>query len=150
MDSDLLSLSLLICERSLTEADGVMSAIRMVDVVYVMLDPSIPVEKQQVMLTVIVLGKTNASDRTKHSLQLQLIRPEGQTTLVPDQPLPVDHSVVPPALITEAPRGFGLNLQIGVVPRQMGTHWITVLFDGQEKGRVPFTLLERKPEDTGT
>ena len=138
--SSLISLSLLICERVLTEADAVMSAVRIVDVFFVTRIPELPPEKQAVPMQALLVCKFRHGDKEKHTMQLQLERPDRTIQTIGD----VVKDVVGSSRFPEAPGGFNIAVQAGIIPKQLGTHYIVVLLDGVEVAREPFTLLERK------
>lgn len=136
--------TVLTCERVLTEGDGVMSIIRMVDLFYFVLKANVPIEEQPVYLTVLAIVRVPSGDDEEHTFQIQLIRPNEERTVIGD---PLKAKLGPK--ISGAPRGLNLVAKIGVVPKQTGIHYISLLFDGVETTRTAFTLVERKAEKSG-
>jgi hypothetical protein len=134
--------SILICEKILTEADGVMSMIRMVDVFYITPKADVPIEKQLVQMTVLARVRASSGDDDEHTLQLQLIRPKKETAQIGEA-----LKTKIPAKSPGGPQGMNLVAQFGVIPKQMGTHYIALLSDGVETARAEFTLAERKVEE---
>jgi hypothetical protein len=130
----LLSLNVLLCEKLLYERDQVISAIRIVEVFSVPLNPDLPLDKQGPLMFVLASGKVPADDEAEHLIELFLIRPDGETKPV-GEPI---KSVFPgqPGF----PRGFNIGFQLVVLATQMGIHYISVRFDGDEVRRVPFIL----------
>jgi hypothetical protein len=139
--SDLISTSAVTCENVLMESDGVMSAIRLVDIFFFVKIPELPIEKQAVLMRVLVMCKFRpGADPIDHAIQLFLIRPDGETTAMgePQKGNPISTKY------PEAPGGVVMIAQVGIIPKQEGTHYVKVLVDGEEKTRIPVTLLERK------
>lgn len=136
------SVSVLICEKILQEEDGTCSAIRIVDTFLVSLVPDVPVEKQSMDLQILVVVKT--TDLAEHSFRLGVIRPDGESrdagTTVP---------VVSTTSDPRSPGGFNVVTKLGLVPRQFGTYYLSVVLDDEEVARKPFTLLQQKSEQDG-
>lgn len=129
--------SLLICERTLTEADGVTSAIRIVDVHYVQPDPDVPPEKRPINISVHFMAKFPAGDESDHSVAVRIERPDGEV---------IDIATSEPAhpsrdKFVGLPQGISVILRFGVFPKVLGTHFIVVVLDGKHTVRAPFTLL---------
>lgn len=137
-----LSAFLLICQHLLEEKDGAFSAIRIVDLFFFERPAGVSIEQQAVLLHVFGSLKVPPSDEAEHIIQLNLIRPDGEvaTLLGPK-------GFVFGGKFDDVPRGLNINAQIGVVPRQVGTHHIALLFDEQEVARAPFTLREQQPAE---
>jgi hypothetical protein len=142
MPDDQFVVNAAVCEKALHEQDGVVSAIRMADVFYYTPPPfDIPVEKQAIPITLIAKGAAPLDDSTNHTLQIRLIRPEGDAKLIE-----VPHEGPFTSKIAGAPGGFAIATQIPVIPSQMGTHYFAILVDGREMAKVPFTLVRREVE----
>lgn len=141
--SSLISVYAIVCERALQEQDGVVSAIRIVDVFYVEPVPDIPVEKRAIGITILASGRVAPEDDSEHTLEFFLVRPDGESTRLGEPSTGRYKSKVP-----GAPGGFNAILQIGVIPRVMGLHHVRVMLDGVEVARAVFTLAERKPESS--
>jgi len=147
MPPSLISLNLIICEKILREADGVLSIIRIADIFYHPPRPDIPIEQQSIVISVLAIGKFNLEDTSEHSLQLRLARPDGTTDDVGES-IRLALSEIE-TKIPDAPRGFNVIAQFGVIPKHMGTHYMTLVIDGEEVARTPFTLSEKIPETKG-
>jgi len=142
MPVDLISASVLIFEKVLTEKDEVLSAVRIVEVFYFTPIPDVPLNRQTIQMSILATARAAPSeDDSQHSIELNLIRPDG-TVKALGPPVPVGFK----AKMSTVPGGFGLVAPMGVVPSQMGTHYISLLLDGKEIARTPFTLLERAAE----
>ncbi|HET8550719.1 MAG TPA: hypothetical protein VFL57_22080 [Bryobacteraceae bacterium] len=142
----LLSINVIICEVILAETNHMVSAIRIADVFHVHDVPNIPVERQRVQISVLLIGKIAVGDTAQHAIEVRLIRPDGNVTpigkrfedsFVPD----VERLNVPEGL--SVPGGFNISFRLAIEPKQLGTHYIAVSFDGTEIARTPFTLLPR-------
>jgi hypothetical protein len=139
--SSLISAKILICEKALQEPDGVISAIRMVDVFYFTPRAALPIDQQAVAMVMVASGQVVVGDEAEHDLEFYLVRPDGERKLLGDPTKMPFKSTIP-----GAPAGFAMIANIGVVPKQMGTHYFALLFDNEEVARAPFTLVERKQE----
>jgi hypothetical protein len=136
--ASLLSISGFLCEKVLSEPDHVLSAIRIVEVFGITVVPDIPLEKQGPAMVAVVIGKL--ADDLEHSVDLHLVRPNGEATNLTEKPFRQKF----PAIIPGFPAGFNVAFQFGVIPKQMGLHYVRVLFDGIEVYRIPFILNEVK------
>jgi hypothetical protein len=140
------SATLLICERALREADGVISAIRIVD--YLLAPPpelvaNIPLEHQAVMVTLVGNIRISRDDNENHEIVMKMVRPDGEespTVLSTGQPVPIGQ-------IPETPRQIWIIAQVGVIPKQFGTHYFAVSFDGVEVARTQFILAKFSPDN---
>ena len=135
-----LSVSVFICEKALREADGILSAIRLVDVFLVSRPPDVPVEQQIVQMHVVAVIRSQTITLGRHTIRLDLLRPNGERRPGPEQ---IEATIDEPNF--PAPRGISLAAQVGVVAKQQGTHWWILQLDDEEIARAPFTLLELKP-----
>jgi hypothetical protein len=135
---DLVTIDLLICDRILVEADGVLSAIRLVDVFFV--DPETPdggVEKVLPM-QILITSKFTQGAAKNHIVELALIRPDGER-----KPMVEPREVVIEAKYPDLPSGFNVLLHAAVKVKQLGTHQLVLSVDGEELRQAPFTLLPR-------
>lgn len=136
-----LSVAAFVCEKALREADGVLSAIRIADIFFVVRPPDVPIEQQIVPMQLIAVIRSQALSLGKHIIEIDLLRPNGERR---PGPQPIEVLVEQPKL--SAPHGISLSAQVAVIARQEGTHWWIVQLDGEEIARAPFTLLEVKPQ----
>jgi hypothetical protein len=132
----LLSLNVVLCEKLLFEQDQVISAIRIVEVFNIPINPEFPPDRHGPVFSVLVSGKVPSDDETEHMLEVFLIRPDGESTDI-GQPI---KSVFPGQVESNFPRGFNIGFQLAVRATQMGIHYVSVKFDGEEVRRVPFIL----------
>lgn len=137
-----LSSYVLLCQRLLQEKDEVFSAIRMIDVLFTDIMTELPIEKQTVPLSFLAGVKGHVGDASKHQIQIDLVRPDGESTKLGEAN---DISFVS-TRYPDSPGGFNIVGEIGVVPKQLGVHFIVLSVDGEEAARAPFTLHPRKPE----
>jgi hypothetical protein len=137
-----LSVTAVICEKVLHEKDGVMSAIRIVDVFTYTLKPELPTEDQGVKMVLLLGFKLPSGDTSEHSIALELLKPNGDRTAI-EQPL----KGVATSTFPDTPKGYNVIANLSVAPVQKGTHYFIVRFDGEELLWVPFTLL---PKDDGS
>jgi hypothetical protein len=134
-----LSTAILVCDRILTEGDGVMSAIRLVDVFFV---PENPTEGAMVSLQVLIVLKSYPSEEV-HRLTFRHEKPDGDiagfggTTEFQVRPFRLDASV---------PTGLNVQIEAPIDARSVGTHSFQALVDGEEVARCYFTLMRRASE----
>lgn len=135
----LTSITAFACERILQEADGVVTAIRIVDLFRVPIANDIPIEKQAVGMSLYIRGTLERDDGIDHRVAISVIRPDGQAGLPED--------IFKGRIATkfrDAPPGFNVAVQFGIIPKQFGTHHIAVVFDGETVFKLPITL---RPHD---
>lgn len=139
------SASLIVCEKALIEADGVLSAIRMVDLFFVP-QPSdalkslkkgdaIPSGATQVLFTVIVNLRGDIGYKATHKVQLKIFNTVGEWGEL-GPPVDVDFD----AKVDTAPSFGGFYAQTSVVVRNLGTVQICAFVDDQEVVRTPLTF----------
>jgi hypothetical protein len=134
----------LVAEKVLVEADGVPSIIRIIDVFYFRPNPGIPIENQPILMYVVASVRFKETEPSEHVLQLQLARPSGET-----KPIGDPHSLKSePKLVGIAgmPSGFNFISIIGIIPKEMGVHYVVLLLDEQEIARTPVTLVAMKDD----
>jgi hypothetical protein len=137
-----LSASVLICEKVLREDDGVISAIRIVDLFHFWVDPKIPIESQTVKMTLLMRVVLTPSDAQKeHSFDIKLIRPSGETNKLGTLTAKNVISIYP-----NIPQGTTINAFLDVVPREEGTHYVVVALDGEDVAKTPFTLVKKSSQ----
>ena len=141
MPQKLLCADILICDSILQEADGVSSVIRLVDLFTVRPAPDVPVEKQVFPIKALVTLKGQIGDSSEHNIRIEMIRPSGENQVLLEKAIPVASRFGP-----SIPGGATLVLHIGVIVREMGTHYIRLLDDGEELIKVPFTLKPPEPD----
>jgi hypothetical protein len=142
MPKKILAANVIVCQLVLDQKDDVMSAIRIIDMIWAHVRPDVPIEEQGVMVNALVQVKSYIGDMEEHHVRLELVRPDGEITELFDKTVPVT------SRLPGTPGGMNLVLQVVVVPRQMGTHYLTLTVDGKEETRAPFTLREPEPEKT--
>ncbi len=139
----LINTSLFICERTLSEKDGVPSFIRNVDLFFVAEVPEVPPEKRPLIMTVVAILKFISGDVSDYAAQINLIRPNGENTALVHAP----KVSLKTRKYPELPGGFNVIQQVAIAPTQLGTHYLALLLNGEEVARTPFTLAPPpKPE----
>ncbi len=139
----LFSLNVILCERVLTETDAVLSAIRIVDVYYVMRAKEGETGGSAIPLWIIVTARVPLGLSEEHFVQLQLTRPSGETLLLGDK-----RPVKGESNFKEAHAGFAFVANILLTPKELGIHYLSLLYDDAEVSKIPFTLLERDSDST--
>jgi hypothetical protein len=130
--------SALLCERILREADGIVSAIRIVDIFQV---PENPPENFSVKFFAFVTLKTvPVPESASVVLGATLIKPDGTRSPI----TPADREPVTIKQFRDdpsVPGGVSLVVEVNVKPQTMGTSVLEIDVDGVPVTRVPFTLL---------
>jgi hypothetical protein len=137
----LVSAFVIICERLLVEKDDVQSAIRIADLFQFQKIPGAPSEDPVVPITVIIQARFTPDAEPTHTLELRLIRPDGETKTI-GEPVTLTMAAKFPDVCT----GYNSGAIFGVAARINGIHYVTFLIDGEEVARAPFSLLEKRPE----
>jgi hypothetical protein len=138
LPSSIIGAFVLVAEKVLVEADGVPSIIRIIDVFSFQRNPGIPVESQPIFMYVIASVRFEETEPSEHVLQLQLVRPSGET-----KPIGDPHQLKSEPKVTGVvgiPSGFNFISIIGVIPTETGVHYIVLFMDGREITRAPITL----------
>ena len=131
--SKMYCVNMIVCERMLVEQDGIGSLIRMLDVLQVAENL---IATASLMLTVFSMGRSKETGDDKHTLRLDLIRPDGEVTATG---LTQDISLKP---ALPGPGGFNFIANVAFTPKQYGLHFFVLVYDGAEIGRVPLTVIE--------
>ena len=137
---DFLTVTAFLCDKVLEERDGVLSAIRIVDVFFFRRVPEMPEEKQAVVANLVILTKAQPGTTSEHAIKVDLLRPDGERVKVGESETTSMRAKFP-----EAPGGFNLSLTVGVKTKVPGLHFFIINLDDEEITRVPFTLIEQPP-----
>jgi hypothetical protein len=139
MPVDPLACTLLLCERVLNEADGVISAVRLAELFFVPEVLGAP-DQAVVLMHVFINCKFPPEDNSKHAISLRLTRPDGSEKDV-DFGMPMEVSLAEiPIKIPLVPKAFNFILPWGVKATHMGIHRATLFVDGKETVSTIFTL----------
>ena len=125
------------CERVLNEKDGVFSAIRIIDIIFRSRRPDETEEFLPVSFTFLALGRLKPEAAGPHNVRLDLIRINGETETIGQSEVNID-----PPKIAGIPAGFTVIVQMGFEPKNLGTAWVVMYFDGKEATRVPITIAD--------
>jgi hypothetical protein len=132
------SAMIIVCEKALREADGAITAVRIVDVFTVLRKPHIALEDQAVVMTALIIVRADANDGSEHVIELNLSRPSGEVAhLFRTDPIAAQSS------IPESARGVNFIVSLSVTPREMGMHQLVLLIDSTEVARAHFTLRDK-------
>ncbi len=141
MPPNVACVNLLVCEKVLSEEDNVISAIRIADVFLAPVDADISAAKQAIKVNVFGQIKMADTDQTEHTLELRLVRPNGESEVVGPPTSGPAKTVLP-----KFPGGYIIVGQIAVTPTQHGLHHFRLTMDGDEIARCPFILLKDASE----
>src|SRR5258707_1291069 len=132
MPKKLLSATLLICERTIQDAqDGVFTLVRVVDAFFVAKATSDPPEKRIVPMQVWGTLKGEPGDTEEHNVELTITTPDGNTDSLAHGEPAVFSSQFP-----DGPVGFNLVARIAMGVKQLGLYSIAILVDGEECART--------------
>jgi hypothetical protein len=143
-----ISASVLLCQNALTEPDGVISAIRIVDIFFVSEKPADAPENllPLVQAYACVILKTVPHYTEEHVIQLKLINTIGEVSNL-GEPITLPFAAKPG--MQDVPGGISINAQLNIGVKRLGTCYVCVHLDGEEIARTPFTLLKLdKPGET--
>ena len=125
-----------ICERVITEPDGAVTAVRIIDRIYFIAGPDgNPLNPTQPVWFLITL-KAGAA-RGNFKVQLVRERPSGER----------DQVFETPVLLEGEDRGANLVIQTAFMPEQQGLHWFDVIFEGHRITRMPLrAVFQQMPQ----
>jgi len=138
-----LSASMVICEKVLNEQDGVLSAIRIVDVFYVQEIPKeiTEIEGLAIMEASIILAiRVSPPTQSERILSLKISHPNGETKEIFSKPVSLAGNPLIPK-DSDVPRGTTLHIRLALTKRILGTYIVRAFLDGEEIAKSPFTLL---------
>ena len=141
LPSSIIGAFVLVAEKVLLEADGVPSIIRIADVFYVPPMPDPPVERAPIFMYIVASVRFKTTESTEHVLQLQLLRPSGETKPIGN---PNVLKSQPRVTGLGVPAGFNVISTVGVLPKESGVHYIVAMMDGEEIARTVITLVTEK------
>jgi hypothetical protein len=138
LPAKILEHTLFICEKVLHEQDGVLSAIRIVDLFYVDTATATDIPPERRAIKMAVVFRVRIADQEEHTVKLSLMRPNGQMASIVETPPTRAESRIP-----EVAAGINGTAEIAVLAREMGTHYFILYCDGIEVARTIFTLQSR-------
>jgi len=141
LPSTIIGAFVLVAEKVLVEADGVPSIIRISDIFYFQPRSDPPLESQAIFMYVVASVRFKETEPSEHVLQLQLVRPSGET-----KPIGDPHQLKSEPKVTGIvgmPSGFNFISAVGIIPKELGVHYIVLSMDGEEIARTPITLATR-------
>jgi hypothetical protein len=128
-----ISVTAFLCEKVLTEPDGVMSAIRIVDLFSV--PETSPGVRPQIRFYGCVLFKSMPG-RYEHVVQMRILQVDGTTRILGDETVVMASS----SGKDDIPGGVNIQAEFNIVVQQPGTCYLSVFLDGEEVTRLPFTV----------
>jgi hypothetical protein len=128
----------LICERVLTEQDGVVSPIRIIDRVFFVTDENDkPLVAQHVCVLFVSL-KAGAA-RGGFNVEIRRENPSTESTSVLSAPIYFEG---------EGDRGANLIVQMAFEPDEPGLYWFDIFFQDERITRVPLRAIFQRPAQT--
>jgi hypothetical protein len=136
----LIAASAILCEKVLYEADGVISAIRIVDIFSVPKNPAGTPEDAlpEIQFYALVALRAEPAHDQPHELVIKLLNTVGELNAL-GPPTPVETMMSP--LGPTVPGGVTLSIQVNIAVKRFGICFLCVYLDGEEITRTPFTLL---------
>ena len=141
MTSNLISSTLLLCEKVLIEKDEVLSVMRMFDTYYLPVVPDVDPDKSPNVaapITFLAVCRFDQKASGDHVLKLRFINPENTASDV-GKIETIDLSAIP--VIGDAPKSINVIWNIVVAPKRLGTYFAVLVLDDVEVDRAPFTFL---------
>jgi hypothetical protein len=130
----------LICERLLTEQDGVLSMIRVVDRIFFVTDEDGNLINPRYPLVLLVTFKAGAA-RGNFNVEIRREKPSGEEGPVLSTSIYFEG---------EGDRGANLIVNVNFEPDQQGLYWFDVLFEAQRVTRIPLrAVFQRLPQAPG-
>ncbi len=128
----------LVCERVLQEQDGVISAIRIIDRVYFVADPSGTPLTNGYPITILVSWKAGEA-RGRYSARIRMEKPSGEQVPLLQAPVHLEAEE------------RGVNLVVGSLfqPDQEGLYWFDVFFEEDRVTRIPLRAMYQPQAMTG-
>jgi hypothetical protein len=130
--------SAVVCERVLTEQDGVVSVIRIIDRLFFIADEHGEPVEPRYPLTMFVTLKAGAA-RGSFTLAVSMEKPSTERVDI----------VTAPVLLEGEERGVNLVLQMLFEPDQQGLYWYDVSFEGGRLTRIPLRVVYQTPPTAG-
>jgi len=134
----LISVGAFVCERTLIERDFVVSAIRIIDLIYI---PEFPVASMENTFPVVqasccVIFKSIPGHNKQHRVELKLLDTTGELQDLGD-PMEVNLE----SKIEGLPSGATIAAQLNFGAKLLGTYYLCIYLDQEEVARTPFTLM---------
>ncbi len=122
-----------VCERVLQEADGVVSAIRIIDrLTQLVGGPDVPDELQSFQQPVtIFIGLKAGSARGRYKVRLQIEKPSGEQ----------GPHIEAPVHFEGEERGVNMILNTLFEADQEGLYWFDVIFQNERITRIPLRVI---------
>jgi hypothetical protein len=136
----LISAIAFVCQNILTEADGVSSAIRIVEVFMLPRGAADPERKAlpPVGMALYINIRLTADDDSPHTITFTLTRPNGESKTLPV----MENTPFSAPKYPGTDKTISVVGHIGVEPRQVGRHDFAINFDEQKVATAFFTLVE--------
>jgi hypothetical protein len=130
-----LAAAVFLCEQVIEDKDGIVSIIRLLDVVEVRASESVPPEKRVIQFKVLAMTKYRIDAPITGRAELRFLRPSGEISNAGIEPIPFD--LTPQA---DGAVGFNILTTINFVAKEPGVHRASLLVDGVEVAHTVFTL----------
>jgi hypothetical protein len=139
LPSYLISASAILCEKVLHEADGVTSAIRIIDIFSVRKPVGAPEDVLPlIQVYALVALRAEPGHDQPHELVIKTLNTAGELTTL-GEPTSIRTMISP--LGPKVPGGITINIQVNIAVKRLGTCFLCVYLDGEEITRTPFTLV---------
>src|SRR3954451_11757727 len=140
----LLSATLLVCESTLKESNGVYSAIRVSDLLNYDLIADLPLERQTVAANILGVLRFSPEDADNHVAELFAMRPDGTEAALGQSPLTLGSLTTPNP---NTAKTVYVLVDLMIVPRD-GIHRIGLRLDGQQVAAFAFSMARKVTESS--
>lgn len=144
MPPNIISASLLVCEKVLSEKDHVQSVIRIVDLFYVPMNPEIPEQHRVALMYLFLHIKSYTNDDSEQIIRFEITRPSGEMKVIGD---PIKTSFASVWDDKTVPGGTTAVLQLYVTGKELGTHFVRAFLNDEQVAQAIFTLAARPIQD---
>lgn len=128
----------LICEKVLTEQDGVASVIRIIDRVFFVTDEEGKPINAQYPFQIFITLRSGAA-RGSFSLAVQMEKPSTESVPLLEAPV----------LFEGEERGVNILFGVGFEPDGPGLYWFDVLFENERITRIPLRVVYQSQPTVG-
>ena len=124
-------LAALICERVITENDGVLSIVRIIDrLAHSLTEPNVVMSPITYPLTYLIILKSGTA-RGTYQVSINVENPAGLITVGPSMTI----------LLEGEDRGQNIIMKTAMTFNSDGLYWFLVMLDDQEITRIPFRVM---------
>jgi hypothetical protein len=141
LPAHIISVSAFVCEKILKESDGVLSAIRIIDVFMVRdQHPARPEGEFPTVQTFACVLIKASPGKYEHSLRVKMQNSAGEINELGE---PFNLTLENKQGMGDIPTGASIQIELNIAVKRYGTYALIIYIDGEEASRVPFTILQQ-------